>query len=178
MKLRTKINKISRKIHDQAALWASVPIVVIIVTGILLQVKKEFAWIQPPTQKATPYVLNLGPDEILASAMKSAEAKVESWKDIDRLDLRPKKGIVKVRTHDRWEIQIDMGTGAILHEAYRRSDLIESIHDGSFFHPLARLWVFLPVAVVLLLLWITGVMIFTNSIINRRNSKLAKAGKQ
>jgi hypothetical protein len=41
--------------------------------------------------------------------------------------------------------------------AYRRSDLIESIHDESFFGgDWTRLGLFLPAGVVLLTLWISG----------------------
>ena len=44
--------------------------------------------------------------------------------------------------------------------AYRRSDLIESLHDGSWFHDRAKLWVFLPTAAVVLMLWGTGIYLF------------------
>ena len=38
--------------------------------------------------------------------------------------------------------------------------LAESIHDGSFFHDRVKLWVFLPVALVLGMLWLTGIDLF------------------
>ena len=41
--------------------------------------------------------------------------------------------MVKVWLNNGWEIQVDLNNGTILQTAYRRSDLIESIHDGSFF---------------------------------------------
>jgi len=40
------------------------------------------------------------------------------------------------------------------------SDLIESIHDGSFFHDSLKLWVFLPSGIILAILWVTGVYLF------------------
>jgi hypothetical protein len=57
-------------------------------------------------------------------------------------------------------VQVDLQTGEVLQVAYRRSDLIESLHDGSWFHDRAKLWVFLPVAVVVLGLWGTGIYLF------------------
>jgi len=48
-----------------------------------------------------------------------------------------------------YEAQVDLGTGAIMHVAYRRSDLIESIHDGSWFHDSAKLWLFFPSGILL-----------------------------
>jgi uncharacterized iron-regulated membrane protein len=38
--------------------------------------------------------------------------------------------------------------------------LIESIHDGSFFHDRAKLRLFLPAALVLVGLWMTGIYLF------------------
>jgi hypothetical protein len=34
-------------------------------------------------------------------------AGIREWQDIDRLDVRPGKGVVKVRTENHWELQID-----------------------------------------------------------------------
>ena len=68
--------------------------------------------------------------------------------------------MLKIRAKNRWEIQLDTNTGAILQVAYRRSDLIESLHDGTFFHDKVKLWVLLPNAVVLLGMWLTGIYLF------------------
>ncbi len=89
------------------------------------------------------------------------EAEVETWVDIDRLDVRPNKGMLKIRCQNRWEVQLDTNSGDVLQVAYRRSDLIESIHDGSFFHDSTKLWVFLPSALVLTILWATGAYLFS-----------------
>ncbi len=42
-----------RKLHRWGALITVVPLVLVIVTGIILQVKKQVDWVQPPTQKGT-----------------------------------------------------------------------------------------------------------------------------
>ncbi len=53
---------------------------------------------------------------------------------IDRLDVRPEKGVVKVTFQEHyWEVQIDLYSGAVLQIAKRRSDFIENLHDGSIF---------------------------------------------
>jgi hypothetical protein len=74
--------------------------------------------------------------------------------------VRPDKGLVKVNARNHWELQLDAATGQRLQVAYRRSDLLESLHDGSWFHPNAKLWVFLPAGFVLLGPWITGAYLF------------------
>lgn len=69
-------------------------------------------------------------------------------------------------------MQVDLGTGAVRQAAYRRSDLIESLHDGSWFGDPAKLYVFLPAAVGVLGLWGTGVYLWVlpNAIRWRRKS--------
>ena len=71
--------------------------------------------------------------EMFEVAKSVPEAGISSWADLDRVDIKPDKGVIKFISHSRWEVQIDTGTAEILQVAYRRSDLIESIHDGSCF---------------------------------------------
>ncbi len=149
----------------------AIPLLVVIGSGIALQLKKELAWIQPPTMKGQGPTMTLGLDEVLAIAGSEPDAEIVSWNDVDRLDVRPDKGIVKVRAVNHWEVQIDMATGAVLSSMYRRSDLIESIHDGSFIHDRVKLWVFLPSGVVLLALWLTGIYLWALPIVMKRKGK-------
>ena len=160
--MKTKIhwNRLNRQIHYWGALVCALPVLVMIVSGLFLLFKKDIAWIQPPTQRGVAQNPSLTFPQILEAAKGAPNAGIESWDDIDRLDVRPGKGVVKVRANNRWEVQVDLETGEILQVAYRRSDLIESIHDGSFFHDAVKLWLFLPAAVVLLVLWITGIYLF------------------
>lgn len=154
-----KFSVLQRRLHRWGAIAVAAPLVLIISTGILLQLKKQSDWIQPPAQTGTPGRLEISFEEILAAA-ESADAGITSWGDVDRLDVRPHRGIAKVRGTNRWEVQVDTATGEVLQVAYRRSDLIESLHDGSWFHDSVKLWVFLPCAAVFLGLWITGLYLF------------------
>ena len=72
---------------------------------------------------------------------------------------------------NRWEIQIDAATAEILQVAYRRSDLIETIHDGSFFHDNIKLWVFFPTAIILFAMWLTGSYLFVLPVLSRRRKR-------
>ena len=82
---------------------------------------------------------------------------VQTWDDVNRLDVRPGRGVVKAWLMNGYEVQVDLGTGRVLQTAYRRSDLIESIHDGSFFAgDWTKLGLFLPSGIVVLLLWLSG----------------------
>ncbi len=149
-----------RKGHRWGAIVVAVPFLVVIVTGILLQLKKEIPWVQPPTQRGAGKAPTIAFDAILAAARSIPEAGIEGWGDVDRLDVQPSRGLAKVTSRTRWEVQVDLKTGDVLQAAYRRSDLIESLHDGSWFHDAAKLYVFLPAAVVVLGLWVSGIYLF------------------
>jgi uncharacterized iron-regulated membrane protein len=155
------LNWWTRKLHRWGALLTALPLLIVIVSGLLLQVKKQIPWVQPPTIKGT--VKNAPGqswNELLRVATTVKEAEVESWKDIDRIDVRPGKGIAKIQCVNRWELQVDLDSGKLLSSTYRRSDFIESLHDGSFFSDGAKLWVFLPNGIVLFGLWVSGVWLW------------------
>jgi len=161
--------RFNRVIHRWASMVIALPLLIVIVAGLLLLFKKHIAWIQPPAQRGATKDLSLGFDQVLEIARSVPAAEIADWDDIDRLDVRPSKEMLKVRANNRWEIQIDAASGEILQVAYRRSDLIESLHDGSFFHDKIELFVFLPSAVILLLLWVTGIYLFVFPYLVRRN---------
>lgn len=163
-----KLSKLSRVFHRWGSIIVLVPMTIIIVSGIALQLKKESAYLQPPTQRGVATEPTIGFDRILEVAKSVPEAEIESWEDVDRLDVRPGKGVVKVRCKNSYEVQIDSATGEILQVAVRRSDVIESIHDGSYFHDQFKLWVFLPAGIVLALLVITGLHLFVLPTLARR----------
>jgi uncharacterized iron-regulated membrane protein len=156
--------RVNRRFHYWAALVVSLPLIVVIGSGLLLQVKKEFTWIQPPTFKGNNKAPTVSFERILSAAQSVESAEIKNWQDISKLDVRPSKGVIKIRSKNGWEIQVDGSSGKVLHRAYRRSDLIESIHDGTFFHDKARLWLFLPAALVLLLMWISGLYMLVPSL--------------
>ena len=153
-------NRWNRKLHRWGAIACCLPMLLVIVTGLLLQVKKYWTWVQPETKKGEVSELVINWDQILQGCQSVPEAKVETWDDIDRLDVRPSKGVIKVRCNNDWELQIDSSNGKILSSTFRRSDIIESLHDGSWFHDSAKLWIFLPNGLILLLLWVTGIVLW------------------
>ena len=149
-----------RKLHRHASLVIAVPLLVVIGSGLLLMWKKEVAWIQPPTAKGTPGSPTVTFQQILDATRGVDEAGVASWDDVDRLDVRPSKGIVKVRANSGVEVQVDLATAEVRQVAVRRSDLIEQIHDGSWFHDLAKHWLFFPSGLLLLFLWFSGLYLW------------------
>lgn len=163
-----------RQIHFWGAIICLLPVLVMTVSGVLLLLKKDIEWIQPSSAASSVRVPTVNFDQVLHQLRSQPELEIDSWQDVQRLDVRPGKGIVKARSHNRWEVQLNLGTGEILKLAYRRSDIIESIHDGSFFHRYAKLGLFLPSALLLFVLSLTGAFLFGQRLIlkNRKRQRL------
>ncbi|MDG0970132.1 MAG: PepSY-associated TM helix domain-containing protein [Porticoccaceae bacterium] len=152
-----------RKIHYWGSFSIALPLIIMIGAGILLMVKKEFDWIQPPSQKGSErQLVPMASMQDLFDAASTVEvAEFTRWDQLQRADLKPGKGIIKFVSKTDWEVQIDTHTTEVLSVAQRRSDVIESIHDGSFFADWVKLWVFLPAGVGLFVLWVSGIYLFT-----------------
>lgn len=170
MKLQSKL----RAIHHWGAIVVALPLGVTCVAGLLLMLKKDVAWIQPPAQVGSaPHVVPaISIPELFAAAASVPEAHIRTWADVARMDLQPGKGTVKVVSTSRVEVQIDTATANVLSVARRRSDLIESLHDGSFFASWTKHYLFLPSGMVLFVLWLTGLyMFFTTRLLRWRKSR-------
>lgn len=172
MKKRTRRG--FRKTHRIGAILIALPFLVVLVSGLLLQIKKDVAWVQPPSAQGVDSTPSISFDQILSIASGVEEAEVSSWDDIDRLDVRPDKGMVKVRSKNHWEVQIDTKSGEVLQIAYRRSDIIEALHDGSWFSDFAKYWIFLPAGLIVLVLWVTGIYLYFLPKVNKRKNRLRK----
>lgn len=169
------INRLTRRLHYWASFAVALPILVIFSTGILLQLKKHWSWVQPTEIRGTGTTPLVGLQDIMATLQRAPTLVVRSWDDVSRMDIRADRGLAKVTLKSGWEAQVDLGTGTLLHTAYRRSDLIESLHDGSYFAgDWTKLGLFLPAGLVLALLWVTGLWMFwvTWSARRRRQASL------
>jgi hypothetical protein len=89
-----KLSKFSRVLHRWGSIIALLPITIIIVSGIVLQLKKVSPYIQPPTLRGAGTEPAIGFERILEVARSVPEAEIEFWEDVDRLDVRPGKGVV------------------------------------------------------------------------------------
>lgn len=166
-----------RKLHSWSSIAVALPVLLVIATGILLQVKKQWSWVQPPEMRGSVTAPAIGFDEVLASIVAVPALGARGWEDIQRIDVRPGKGIAKVSLHGGYEVQVDLGNAHVLHAAYRRSDLIESLHDGSFFAgDWSKLGLFLPAGLVLLFLWASGVWLFVLPLVVRRRKAATRIG--
>ena len=123
-----------------------------------MALKKDVDIIQPPTQKGISKDLATWKSvaELSAIANKALYEAHPAQKNniIDRLDVRPSKGVVKVLyAEGNWEVQIDGSSGEVKSIAKRYSDWIESLHDGSIVSDLFKLFSmnFLGIGVIILM---------------------------
>ncbi|MFK7808347.1 MAG: PepSY-associated TM helix domain-containing protein [Saprospiraceae bacterium] len=126
----------SRKWHRTLGLALSFFLFISAGTGILLALKKEIPAIQPKTQKGSSKDLSdwksiAELSDIATEALHSTQLE-QYANTVDRIDVRPSKGIVKVLFKEQqWEVQLDASTGKVYSVARRHSDWIEALHDGS-----------------------------------------------
>lgn len=154
--------RLFRQVHYWLSLAIFIPAAIMFVAGGILMLKKEIEWIQPGTERGVVEAQfpTVSFAQMVEAARQHPEAGIESWSDIDRIDLRVDRGIAKLRANSGWEVQVDTSTGEVLKVAYRRSDVIEAIHDGSFFADWVKLYIFLPTGILLIIMWGTGAYLF------------------
>ncbi len=147
-----------RKLHRILGLVLATFLLISAVTGLLLAWKKDVAWIQPVTERGQTKSLDnwLPLPELETRAITALKNDMPNLAtlELDRMDLRPGKGMAKMLfTEQNLEVQIDGVSGEILSIGKRRSDWIESLHDGSIISDLFKLisMNFLGVGLVILL---------------------------
>ncbi|MFT4760573.1 MAG: putative iron-regulated membrane protein [Paraglaciecola sp.] len=138
MKLRNYIMSLRkfRVWHRYLGLAVGLFLLISAITGVLLALKKDVNLLQPPTQKGVSKSLEtwkpLSEIATIATTEFHKQYPDQQGNEVNKMDVRPSKGIVKV-LFDKgyWEVQIDGTSGEIKSIERRHSDWIESLHDGS-----------------------------------------------
>lgn len=157
-------------LHKWTGIAIAAVVVVTSVSGFFLLLKKEFAWIQPPTQSGEP-----GPpsafipaEQLFAVVFAEGHPDFRALEDIERVDVRPGKHVAKVHAaRSDAEIQICMTTGRVLSVDVRRSDWFERLHDGSMIGKPFHDYVMPLVALALLFLVFSGLWLWLEPVVKR-----------
>ena len=162
-----------RRIHRWGAVLIAVPSAITLATGILLMFKFDSSWIAPPTQTGVSTDIPAMPIDRLWAAVRAVpNSGMKTWGDVQRIDYRPRYGVAKFVNDHGLEVQVDTATAQVLHVSQRRSDLIESIHTGAFLSLGVKRYVFLPTAVILFVMWLTGIyMVMLPYVLKRRRMR-------
>ena len=170
------------KAHYWLALVVLLPWLVVLVSGLVLQVRQELG-VEPIFAQGSATVPVLNYQQVLQITKTIPELGVEDWPDVWRVYTYPTKGLMEVRTKRGITAQIDAASGEILSVVPRSSDFWEDIHQGIFGrHHLhsgditpkekidLALNIFLPASIVIILVLTTGVVFFVRKeiILQRR----------
>jgi uncharacterized iron-regulated membrane protein len=161
----------TRSLHRWIGFLASLFLAVISVTGFFLAMKDRFAFMRPPVQDAAKLerVEEILPvSQVLSIAFGAGHAELSEVGEVDRVDYRPGDNVFKVVSKDGYrEVQVDGTQGSIVSDAFRNDQMMEDIHDMSFFADLAHGYLLPTVAIGLLLLSLSGIVIFITPIVRR-----------
>ncbi|MEK9756463.1 MAG: PepSY-associated TM helix domain-containing protein [Bacteroidota bacterium] len=134
MKSKTVIyTRLYRKLHRNVGVIFILFFLLVSISGFLLGLKDELG-LKPETQ--TTNSLNqsnwISIKKLDSISKMYAVNVLEIDSEIDRIDIRPDKGIAKVLFKKNFqELQLDLETGEILSVAKRADNFIERLHDGS-----------------------------------------------
>lgn len=132
---RARVLRLTRQVHRYTGILLFVFFFIMAVSGIALGWKKNAGeLIMPSTQKGSKIEgtswLPIDSLSFLATQALLEERGLLS--EIDRIDVRPSKNVMKFLFTDRQlEVQLDPNNGAVLSVGRRHSDWIEQVHDGS-----------------------------------------------
>lgn len=134
---QAKFLRACRKIHRTTGVLLFVFFFVVALTGLMLGWKKNSGgYLLAETQKGSSAQLSdwLPLDSLHKNACVFLHEQVSPSLslELDRIDVRPQKGVVKFVFSDHyWGVQVDGATGQLRGIERRRADFIEKLHDGS-----------------------------------------------
>ena len=85
---------LNRRVHYWASFVVALPLLVMIASGLLLQSKKHWTWVQPAELRGTGSSPVLDFEGVLTAVKQVRAHQVQSWDDVNRLDVRPGRGVV------------------------------------------------------------------------------------
>lgn len=121
--------------HLWLGVTATVLVVIISITGILLNHKRPLGLMPDVSHQATaPFDRALPLADLARRASAAVDPSVADA-GVDRMDVRPSDGLVKVRFEDRrvMEVTLDLSTGAVLDVGERNDVFLEKLHSGEIF---------------------------------------------
>ena len=109
-------------------------VLVLGISGILLNHKRALGFMPDVPHEPTGALENALSISQLADAAAAA-APAAASAGVDRMDVRPRDGLVKVRFRDDvvTEVTVDLSDGRVLHIGERNDVFMEKLHTGEIF---------------------------------------------
>ena len=136
-KRQAAVLRLARKLHRTTGALLFVFFFILALTGLLLGWKKHSGnlILSKSYEGSSLEMKDWLPVDVLhqkAVAIVREQISPDMSLELDRIDYRPDKGMVKfIFVEGFWGVQLDCATGEVLHIERRRSDFIEKVHDGS-----------------------------------------------
>jgi uncharacterized iron-regulated membrane protein len=129
------VNRFAFYAHLWVGVVFTVALLSISITGILLNHKRELGLMPDVNNTSTSLFTNALPLAELAIRARAAAGPVIGNTEVDRMDVRPDKGLVKVRFSDpaSTEVTLDIFSGKSLHVGRRGDVFLEKLHSGETF---------------------------------------------
>lgn len=122
-----------------AHLWIGVLFTIVLlsisITGILLNHKRGLGLMPEVEHAPVGEFTDALPMAALADRARAATSAAISESQIDRMDVRPRNGLVKVRFRDpaSTEVTLDINDGRVLNVGRRGDVFLEKLHSGEAF---------------------------------------------
>lgn len=174
---RSPVNQVERRRHTltrgafYAHLWLGVIFTVVLtaisITGILLNHKRGLGLMPDVAHEPSGAFANALPLSrlaeigVAAAAPAAAPGSPTDLQLVDRMDVRPRDGFVKVRLRDAasTEATVDIVSGRVLHVGPRGDTFLEKVHSGEIFGG-RGVWLSDAGAIALVVTLITGIWLW------------------
>lgn len=142
---RWRLSRITFYLHLWVGVLTAVVLLGISITGIILNHKRGLGLMPDvPHHPTAPFRVALPLAELALAALDAApDQATPGWNQgdplepdlIDRMDVRPGSGYVKVRLDDNavTEVTVDLSSGDVLHVGQRGDVFLEKLHSGEAF---------------------------------------------
>lgn len=180
--LRHRITRAAFHVHLWVGVIFTAALLVISITGIVLNHKRGLGVMPEVGHAPSAPFADAIPLATLAEIGVRAGSPEGTPTDllaaVDRMDVRPSDGFVKVRLSDRavTEVTVDLTDGRVLHVGSRGDSFIEKLHSGEIF---GKRWVLLSdaAAVALVLTLISGYWLWIAPRIRRSDARSEVGGR-
>src|SRR5688572_1995357 len=165
---RRRMSRVAFYVHLWLGVLSTVALIAISITGILLNHKRGLGLMPDvPHEPTGTFASAISLERMAYAALEAAPPESRSgWSPgdsvnvalIDRMDVRPRDGFVKVRLRDKasMEMTVDINTGRVIHVGRRGDVLLEKLHTGEIFGGIRFVILSDIAAIALMLALITG----------------------
>lgn len=144
-----------RRLHAKVSVIIFVPLLIIVLTGVILQLRQQFNIIQPKTSRLPLQAF----DQVIAPGKILEKHNLKS-QEVSQFIFKPKHFIYLIRFKDGMQWQVHPLTNEVIKKSKRYTGVLIELHQGSFFGRWYMYFIALTSSLGLLFLMYTGMKIY------------------